>query len=311
MILPLLSQINSKLNILEKEVYKTICYFDVFKYPLKEEEILRYCSAKITNEELKHALQRLVSEKKIFSQRNFYFLDEKGAANIGTRLDNEIRLTTFNHKIKKYARLVNAFPFVEAVFISGSVSKGLLTEDGDVDYFIIAKPNRVWVCRTILIVFKKVILLNSKKYFCVNYFIDSENLRVPDSNLFVATEIKTLIPVTSNDISARFAEVNQWADALLPNYGTCNSPLINNKLKKPVLSRCLEMICSSGFGETLDNFFCKKTIQRWQKKFPHFNKSEFDLNMRSYKNVSKHHPQGYQNKVLNEVAQRVSKFAGE
>jgi hypothetical protein len=117
-----------------------------------------------------------------------------------------------------------------------------------------------------------------------------------------------LIPVTENTMSLRFCEMNDWANVILPNYGPGNSPLIDEKLKKPFLSRWFESLCSSGFGEKLDNYFFKKTIQRWQTKFPHFNKNEFDLNMRSYKNVSKHHPQGYQNKVLHEVAQRMRKF---
>ena len=36
----------------------------------------------------------------------------------------------------------------------------------------------------------------------------------------------------------------------------------------------------------------------WKRKFPHFDESDFDLNMRTRKNVSKHHPQGFQQKVL-------------
>jgi hypothetical protein len=280
----------------------------VFRYPLKAEEILKYCSERISESELHAVLRKLVSEKIIFSHRGFYFLTQDSITNIDTRLENEIRLTTQYHKIRKYARLVSSFPFVEAVFISGSVSKGLLTRDGDVDYFIIAKPGRVWLCRTLLILFKKIILLNSKKYFCVNYFIDSGNLRVPDSNLFVATEIKTLIPVSENSISKTFIQQNVWTSDLLPNHNSANTPLFDSEIRKPLLTRFFESVCSSSLGDRLDNYFFKKTIRRWQNKFSHFDQNEFDLNMRSYKNVSKHHPQGYQNKVLKEVASRVSKF---
>jgi hypothetical protein len=280
----------------------------VFKYPLKAEEILKYCSERISEVELNAALEKLVAEKQIFSHRGFYFLHPDSINNIDSRLESEIRLTTQQRKIRRYARLVHSFPFVEAVFISGSVSKGLLTKDGDVDYFIIARPERVWLCRTLLVLFKKTILLNSKKYFCVNYFIDSGNLRVPDSNLFVATEIKTLIPVSDNGVSKTFMEQNSWAGDLLPNHNLPHAPLFAETIKKPILTRFLESVCSSTLGDRLDNYFFRKTIRHWQNKFSHFDKTEFDLNMRSHKNVSKHHPQGYQNKVLNEVALRVSKF---
>ena len=51
-------------------------------------------------------------------------------------------------------------------------------------------------------------------------------------------------------------------------------------------------------GDKLDNYFFKLTLKRWKKKFSHFNEEDFDLNMRTRKNVSKHHPRGYQHKVL-------------
>jgi hypothetical protein len=55
-------------------------------------------------------------------------------------------------------------------------------------------------------------------------------------------------------------------------------------------------------GDFADKQLFKLTLSIWQKKFKHFNKTDFDLNMRSRKNVSKHHPSGFQQKVLNSWA---------
>lgn len=123
-----LNKINSQPAIIEKAVYSTICYFDVFKYPLKKEEILKYCSEKISEAQLDHVLQKLLSEKRIFTAKNFYFLEEEHSRYIDSRIENEIRLTTSFSKIKKYAGLVSSFPFVEAVFyfrlgIEGIINK--------------------------------------------------------------------------------------------------------------------------------------------------------------------------------------------
>jgi hypothetical protein len=291
-----------------RSVYQTICYFDIFKYPLKAAEVREFCTEKISEDCLLASLGELIAENKIVKVKDYYLLSEKDQENISKRASSEVHLARKLSRIKRFARLVSAFPFVEAVYISGSVSKGLLDSNGDVDYFIIARASRVWLCRTLLIAFKKIILLNSRKYFCVNYFIDTQNLTVPDNNLFVATEIVTLVPVTENDVVKEFEASNSWARRQFPNMNAQKRALISRPLRKPLLSRCIESVCIFWPGEKLDNYFFRRTLQRWQKKFPHFNRNEFDLNMRSYKNVSKHHPQGHQVKVLNALAEHMRKF---
>ena len=59
----------------------------------------------------------------------------------------------------------------------------------------------------------------------------------------------------------------------------------------------------------MDDVFLIFTIKKWKRKFPHLNNSEFELNMRSKKNVSKHHPQGFQTKVLEAVNERMKAIA--
>lgn len=292
---------------LMQAVFQTICYFDIFNFPLTRNEIRKYCPQEIDKTELEDILTELTVLKKIKQAESFYFLADKSESIITRRAQQEKYLRSKMNKIKRYAKLVSKFPFVEAVFISGSVSKGVLSKQGDVDYFIVAKSRRVWLCRTLLILYKKIFLLNSKKYFCVNYFIDEENLRVPDNNLFVATEIKTLLPVTDNLVSQRFFSANEWAATMFPNADEQRNTLFT---KDPVktFGKLVERMCSGRIGEKLDNYFFRMTLNQWRKKFPHFNESQFDLNMRSYKNVSKHHPQGNQVRILNELALRMNRL---
>lgn len=289
-------------------VLQTICYFDIFQYPLRSEEIYKYSPGKLDLSQLTANLEQLLAEGKIQKKNEFYFLKDTDASCLNSRIASEANLLKESAKIKKYAKLISNFPFVEAVFISGSVSKGVLSEDGDVDYFIVAKEGRVWFCRSLLIIFKKLILLNSKKYFCVNYFVDTGSLNVPDANLFVATEIKTLIPVCNNVITEKFYSANLWADELLPNAGPSRQNLLPSQPNKSSPSNLIEKICSGKLGDKLDTYFFKKTLQTWKRKFPAFNNVEFDLNMRSYKNVSKHHPQGNQGRILSELALRMEKL---
>ena len=54
-------------------------------------------------------------------------------------------------------------------------------------------------------------------------------------------------------------------------------------------------------GNWLDKLFMYITIWRWDVKFKHFDRSKFNLALRSTRNVSKHHPQDFQTQVLTRV----------
>ena len=79
---------------------------------------------------------------------------------------------------QRMARLIGSFPFIRGVFVSGSLSKHSMKADSDIDFFLITEPGRLWLARTLLVVFKKIFLFNSHKYFCVNYFVDTKHLEV-------------------------------------------------------------------------------------------------------------------------------------
>jgi hypothetical protein len=303
-----LADISTQSFCASRQVYKTICYFDIFSHPLKAEEILKFCGEKMNMDQLKVSLEELIQRGIIKKSKGYYHLSGSSDSIISKRTESEFNLTSQLSKIKRYAKLISKFPFVESVFISGSVSKGVLDEKGDVDYFIIANPRRVWLCRTLLIAFKKIFLLNSRKYFCVNYFIDSSNLTIPDQNIFTATEIATLLPVSENKVQDKFFSDNKWVKNIYPNHNASINALIKENISRSIFAGLMENFCKGNFGELLDDFCFKQTLRRWKKKFPHFNKQEFDLNMRSYKNVSKHHPQGNQQKVLNALEERMARF---
>ncbi len=95
-------------------------------------------------------------------------------------------------------------------------------EDGDIDFFIITKADRLWICRTLLVLYKKVFLLNSRKYFCVNYFVDENNLKIKDKNMFTAIEVKHLLSVYNPELIGHFKEINNWTNEFIP--GSLNRP---------------------------------------------------------------------------------------
>ncbi len=281
------------------EVLQTILYFSLFHYPLTLEEIFSF-SKSTDIEKTKGALQLLVKQGVIHYQDSFYFY-ENNVSLIERRIHGNDNAKAIFKKATSVSNFISKFPYVEGVGISGSLSKGYYdTKNGDIDFFIITKKNRLWISRTLLILYKKIFLLNSKKYFCVNYFISENALEIEEKNRFTATELVTLIPMFGNGSFKRFYKENRWAYDMIPNKK--DNPIENLKpIQKPRLSKTIEKLLEGSIGGELEHFFHKITYRKWKKKFQSIDKETFDIAMKSTKEVSKHHPQNFQKTIIDKL----------
>lgn len=240
---------------------------------------------------------RLAIDKKIITQTNEYYHTNLSKTSITKRIDGNKNAEKALIKAYKKATFIKKhFPFVEGIAVSGSLSKGYFDNDSDVDYFIITKPNHLWTCRTILIFYKKLFLLNSRKYFCLNYFITSDNLEIQEKNIFTATEIATLLPIHGAVFETFFIK-NNWYKTFLPNKN-------NNKVNEVTINpswtaTLLETIFQKRAGIQFEKFCYRLTYAIWRKKFrDKMNPEDFELAFKSSNKVSKHHPSNFQKKVI-------------
>ncbi len=280
---------------------KVIIYFSIFKYPLTKEEIFSFSSVKRI-EDTEEQLQQLVKNKIIFKFDKFY-LDINDASLVQRRLRGNIMANDIMPKALKRAKLIMSFPYIESVSISGALAKEYYDDEGDIDFFIITKPKYLWLSRTLLILFKKIFLLNSKKYFCVNYFISADRLKIAEQNKFTATELITLIPIYGKTVFHKFVEENRWALDFYPNR-TVNTKLLSEGFKKPIWSKILEILFTNKLGYNFNNYLKKITLKKWKSKFKHLKKRDFKVAMKSTNDVSKHHPQDFQTKVIFSLNER-------
>ncbi len=283
-----------------KSILRMLLYFDIFDYPLSKQELLMAVG---DPDELKEALEELISSGTIQQSNGWYFVTGK---KYFKRISQETNADHFLRKAKKYASLINKFPFVRGVYISGSLSKDWADDDTDVDYFIITEPQRLWICRTLLILFKKVFLLNSRKYFCLNYFIDTTHLEIEEKNIFTATEISFLKPVINEQLFNEFIVSNGWIKKYYNHRNADSRHLVSTKSFWP--KRVMEWLLSGNLGEWLDIASMRRTLQFWAKKFPTMQSEEFVINFKSDRTISKHHPGGFQKRVLHELESRIIEF---
>ena len=285
---------------------KPLLYFSLFKYPLTRAEIFAF-SGCTNHEGTKTELNRLVDQKVVYKLGDFYSL-ENDTSLVQRRLEGNAGAKKVFTKADKVSRLISRFPFIEGVGISGALSKGFFDGDGDIDFFIITAPGRLWIARTLLVLYKKLFLFNSKKYFCVNYFISENALEIEEKNLFTATELVTLIPMYGNGSFHKFYDINNWAYLKFPNRSYTEGLETLKPIKKNVLVSVIEKIFKSNLGNWMDKKFMKLTYKTWKSKFKHLDESQFNIAMKSTQNVSKHHPSNFQRKVISRLNEKYQEY---
>ena len=291
-------------SLLRQSIIRTLAYYDIFSYPLTAEEVYHNLSNNHTSvEEIRQELENLTSNKLIFQKENFFQLKDDDNYVQRRRKGNQLadkRLKT----ARKISGFISRFPFIRGILLSGSISKGFMEEDSDIDYFVITHPNRVWFSRLILMLFKKLFLLNSKKNFCINYFVDSENLKIEEKNIFTATEIVTLIPTFGRNIYDEFYEKNFWIKQFYPNFPKRETLKILDG-KNGIVKTFLEKLLGRKLGDKLDDFSMSLFNKFYKTKYKKFDHEDFKLAFKSSKKESKHHPKFFQKRVLVEFETKI------
>lgn len=291
---------------LSKKIIRTILYFDIFNHPIKKQEIVDFTSKVEHLSVVNNELKALIESGVIYEFNNYYSARPDFGNLINKRMEGERIAQAQYGKALSRAKLIGQFPYVRAAYISGSMSKGVMPEDGDVDYFIITEPGRLWLARTFLILFKKTFLFNSRKFFCLNYFIDSDNLEIEEKNIFTATEVVTLKPIYDSGVYERFRQANKWVNEYIPN-GKDQQIIYNKTTSRPIAS-FVEKLLNNQLGDKMDEWLMSATLKVWRGKFNYMNELDFDVALKTRKYVSKHHPQNFQSMVLQALQSRVQDF---
>jgi hypothetical protein len=118
-----------------------------------------------------------------------------------------------------------------------------------------------------------------------------------------------LIPAYNQEVFKSFNDENIWVRQFLPNKLPVQS--LSGGNSKLGLKRGMEKLLNNGVGSYLDSVFMKLTLNKWKRKFKHIKESDFEIALRTRKYVSKHHPQGFQQRVLSAIEQKCKAFENE
>jgi predicted nucleotidyltransferase len=208
---------------------------------------------------------------------------------------------------QKVSNLLIRFPYVRGIAISGSLSKNFADENSDIDLFIITAPNRLWIARTLMHLFKKLTYLaNKQDYFCMNYYVDEQGLEIVEKTIYTAIEIVTLIPLQGDTQFEQFYLSNSWTRDYLPNKVMRLSSA--KPLKSGILKTGFEFLFNNQLGNLVDDALMRITAGRWLKKTAQkkLNAKGKIMALEAGKHYAKPNPGNFQNRLLTRYQNKIS-----
>lgn len=264
---------------LERAVFKTLAYADVFDYPMTAGEIQRYLvGEEATLADVQETLRSETTAGKIIERNSFYSLPGRQAI-FETRLHRSKRAFELWPKAIAYGDVLARLPFVSMVAVTGSLAVD--NEPAcDIDYLIVTKPRRLWLCRgmVILVVFWA---RTQGLELCPNYLISENALALKRRDLYVAHEIAQMVPLSGLPVYWRVRELNRWTDQFLPNGAGVPRPELSARetRSKHALTRLAEWLLYSRPAGWLEKWEMRRKIRKFQRRMSPGEETEFSADL--------------------------------
>lgn len=127
-------------------------------------------------------------------------------------------------KVKRYAPILKAVPYVAMAAVCNSSAFSTCNEKSDIDLFVVAKKGRLYISRAFMNMFLRV--LGARTYgkcvagrFCLSFFVDEERLNLLEiakkKDVYLAYWIYKLKPVFDRGVLEKFESENKWILSIL------------------------------------------------------------------------------------------------
>lgn len=207
-------------------IIKTLVYADIFDYPLTLSDLWRFLihNTSISKNQLEKELLELGTLVK--KKNSLFYLN--GRENIVSKRTERERYSKKKMIIvNKICSYITFIPSVYFIGVSGSLAMQNAKKTDDIDLFIIAQKNTVWITRFIVLIVLQFFgvrrqrnTTNMTDTICVNMLLDESVLQLPkkQQNLYTAHEVVQVLPIFErNDMYNKFLEANLWVREYLPN----------------------------------------------------------------------------------------------
>jgi hypothetical protein len=205
-------------------ILQTLHYADLFDFPMTLDEITRYLiGVRADPTTVGRELARNPTlQAAVGLAEGFYYLAGREGL-ISVRRARDAVSAALWRRTHRYVRLLQWFPFVRMVAITGALAMDNVGQRVDIDLLIAAAPGRVWICRRFVIMGVRLARLFGDE-LCPNYIVDTRHLQMGQQDLYTAHELVQMVPLAGYALYRRMLAANHWADAHLPNAGPRPAP---------------------------------------------------------------------------------------
>lgn len=290
-------------NSLHKSILKTLAYADIFDSLLTEGEIWQFLISdiKVSKQEVGQAIKKL---KIIESKKGFYCL-EKRTGIIEKRIKRKIYSEKKIYIAQRVSTYLSYLPTVYLIGVSGGLAVANADEKDDIDFFVVAKKNTLWLTRFLALLILEILGVRRKRKemlvsdkICLNMLLDERNLFLPkeQQNLYTAHEVLQMMPLFErSNTYQKFLQANVWVGKFLPNAITG----IRNKESK-IMEEKKNPLFIIRYSLLILEFLAKKA-QLWYMRKYRSNKMVTDTLIAFY-------PLDYHKKVLKQFESRLKKY---
>ncbi|HZZ98627.1 MAG TPA: hypothetical protein VFG51_01715 [Candidatus Saccharimonadia bacterium] len=210
---------------LQTAIFRTVCYADVFAFPLTVDELL---AGLITKKPVSHtAVERAIKTlPKVRLRVGYVCL--RGHESIIAKRRSNLRYQTIKlasaHTIVK---LIGWIPMISAIFVTGSLAAHNAVASDDIDVMIVTRPGWLWTTRAAVVLLSVAVgkyrtrsTDHVNNMWCFNMWLDETALKLPKSaqNLYTAHEVVQALPVLDKrGVAQWFLYENRWAKSFLAN----------------------------------------------------------------------------------------------
>ncbi|HUV42806.1 MAG TPA: hypothetical protein VMY36_02755 [Patescibacteria group bacterium] len=207
----------------KKAILKTLAYADIFDYPLKEGEILKFLMA---DSSLPLKIDQELEKSSLVAKKgDFYFL--RGGETIVPLRKKRRKQSQEKMKIaKKVMAWLKLIPAIKMIAVTGALAMENSDKEDDIDLLFVTTKNRLWLSRGLVVIFLRLTGFyrqpnQIKNKICPNMFLDEDHLSLPkkERDLFSAHEVCQLKPLWDKDKTyQQFIKKNLWVKQFLPNW---------------------------------------------------------------------------------------------
>jgi hypothetical protein len=216
---------------LTRAILRTVCYYDIFDYPLTAEEIRRWLHpapgepVTATVDDVKTALAELISQGRLQKVEEFYVLPSRdGLAGIrAMRLDIGKRKWQIANSTARFLEIV---PFVRMVAVTNTLAYDNARDQSDVDLLIITAPGHIWLARFAVTII--VAMLGYRRHgnkirnrVCLSFYattngMDFSSLRLKPDDPHLTFWTAQIVPLIDFDTYEKYKDANKWVNDSLP-----------------------------------------------------------------------------------------------